>query len=286
VNYRERVVVVTGASSGIGRAAALAFARRGARVVAVARREDPLRALVDECRREPGTASHIAGDVSDRSFAESVVRDTVARHGRVDVVVNNAGVSKHKQIYHVSAEEAEFVMRVNFFAPMWTTLAAIPPMLNQAEGFIINISSFAALVAPPRETVYAASKAALNAFSAGLWNDLAGSGIHVGLVNPGPIATEIWDKEDEPPAFNGRKHAPGIVVDAIFECIERRRYELTVPRRSAPLLAARVLRSAAPRLLRRGMAWFDPVPAEVLERARRRAREAARRATERAAAPE
>lgn len=272
VDYRARVVVVTGASSGIGREAALAFAGRGAHVVAVARREAALRELAEECGRRGGSASHLAGDVSDRAFAEGVVRETVARHGRVDVVVNNAGVTKHKHIFHVSADEAEFVMRVNFLAPLWITLAAIPPMLDRGEGFLVNVSSFAALVTPPRESVYAASKAALNAFSAGLWSDLAGSGIHVGLVNPGAIDTEIWSKADEAFAFDGRKHPPAIVVDAIFECIERRRHEITVPRRSPSLLAARLLRQAAPGLLRHGMSRFDPVPEDVIDRARGRAR--------------
>ncbi len=99
-------------------------------------------------------------------------------------------------------------MRVNFLSCVWTTFAAIPPMLRQGGGVIVNVSSFAAKVAPPREGLYAASKAAMNAFSEGLWNDLAGSNIHVALINPGPIDTEIWLKEDEPPAYNGPKYPP------------------------------------------------------------------------------
>src|SRR5262249_27726613 len=130
---------------------------------------------------------------------------------------------------------------------------------------------FAAKVSPPRETMYAASKAAMNAFSEGLWNDLAGSGIHVAIVNPGPIDTEIWLKEDEPVAYHGRKYPPEIVTDAIFEAIEQRRFELTVPRRNPMLMTARVLRLCFPGLLRFGMKKSDPVPADVVERARARA---------------
>jgi len=264
------VVLVTGASSGIGWVTARAFAARGATVVAVARREALLRELVDECG--PG-ASYLAGDLGERAFAERVVEDTVARHGRLDVLVNNAAISKHKQIYHLSADEAEHVMRVNFLSSTWTTLAAIPHMLRQGGGTIVNVSSFAAKVAPPREAIYAASKAAMNAFTEGLWNDLAGSDIHVAVVNPGPIDTEIWLKEDEPVAYQGKKYPPEIVADAIFEAIEKRRHEITVPKRNPMLVTARLLRLLAPSLLRFGMARTDPVPAEVIERARARARE-------------
>jgi len=135
----------------------------------------------------------------------------------------------------------------------------------------VNISSFAALIAPPRETIYAASKAALNAWSAGLWNDLRGSGVHVAIVNPGAIETEIWGKLDTPPAFSGRRHSPQIVVDAILACVERRCHERTVPRASLGLLSARLLRALAPGLLRRAMAAFDPVPVDVIAQARTRA---------------
>ncbi len=277
MDYRGKVIVVTGASSGIGYEAARAFAERGAIVVGVARREDRLRRLVEECKAHSPASSYVSGDLGERAFAERVVEEAVSLHGRLDVLINNAGISKHKQIYHMSAEEAEYVMRVNFLSAVWTTLAAIPPMLCQGGGFIVNVSSFAAKVAPPREAVYAASKAAMNSFSEGLWGDLAGSNIHVALVNPGPIDTEIWEKEDEPPAYSGPKYPPRIVVDAIFEAIEKRRHELTVPRRNLQLVSARLLRLLAPSVLRWGMARMEPVPDEVIARARARARDASAR---------
>jgi short-subunit dehydrogenase len=272
IDWRGKVVVVTGASSGIGRVVARAFVGRGARVMVVARREELLRTLVAECAGSAGEATHLAGDLGERSFAEHVVDETVRRWGRLDVLVNNAAISKHKQIYHCSADEAETVMRVNFLSPVWTTFAAIPYMLRDGGGSIVNVSSFAAKVAPPREALYAASKAAMNAFSEGLWNDLAGSSIHVAVVNPGPIDTEIWQKEDEPVAYDGKKHPPELVSDAIFDALERRRHEVTVPRRSLQLVTARLLRLVLPGLLRFGMARTDPVPADVVERARARAR--------------
>lgn len=271
MNYAGKVVLLTGSSSGIGYVTAKAFAARGAIVVNVARREDRLRKLVDDIRVASPKSSYIVGDLSHRDVAEGVVHNTVAQHGRLDILVNNAAVSKHKQIYHMSADEAEFVMNVNFMSSVWTTLAALPVMLRQGGGTIVNISSFAAKVSPPREAMYAASKAAMNAFTEGLWNDLAGSKIHAGVINPGAIDTEIWDKEDEPVAYTGKKWPPEVVTDAIFEIIEKRRHELTVPRRVPSLIAARVLRLVAPALLRFGMAQHEPVPAEVVERARQRA---------------
>ena len=271
-SYRDQVVIVTGASSGIGWETARAFARQGAVVVSVARRKDRLERLTDELRAHAPGCSHLCGDLGSQAFAEHVVRDTVARHGRLDVLINNAGISKHKHVFHLSGEEAEQVTRVNFLSAVWTTLAAIPPMLTRGGGAIVNVSSFAAKVVPPREAVYAGTKAAMNAFTEGLWSDLRGSGIHAAIVLPGPIDTEIWKKLDESPAYAGPLYPPEIVVDAIFEAIERRRFEITVPRRSVPLIAARVLRLLAPGLLRLGMRRMDPVPETLIEQARARAR--------------
>ncbi|MEO8601382.1 MAG: SDR family NAD(P)-dependent oxidoreductase [bacterium] len=271
MEYRDKVVIVTGASSGIGHAAARACAARGATVVAVARREPLLRELIAECQKDSPASRYLAGDLGERAFAEHIIDDTVATHGRLDVLINNAAISKHKHTFHTTAEEAEFVMRVNFLSCVWTTYAALPPMLRQGGGVVVNVSSFAAKVAPPREGLYAASKAAMNAFSEGLWNDLAGSGIHVALINPGPIDTEIWLKEDEPPSYSGPKYPPSIVVDAIFEAIEKRRFEMTIPRRNPMLVTARFLRLFLPGVLRFGMAKTEPVPAELISQARARA---------------
>ncbi len=273
MDYEGRVALVTGASSGIGHDLCRALAARGCTVVAVARREDRLEDLIATCKDRSPDSEYLAGDLGERTFAEYIVSETARRHGRLDVLVNNAAMPKHKSIYDLSPDEAERVIRVNFLSCVWTTLAAIPVMLRQDGGTVVNISSFAAVVAPPREAIYAASKRAMDGFTEGLWNDLAGSGIHVALIVPGAIDTEIWEKLEEPPAFRGRKHPPGLVTAAVLEAIEKRRHQLTVPRRSPSLILARLLRSLLPSVLRAGLARMDPVEPEVIQRARRRARQ-------------
>ena len=270
--YEGQVAIITGASSGIGHAAARAFAKRGCIVVAVARREALLEQLSEVTRVDSPRSIHLAGDLGEPGFCEEIIERTISAFGRVDILVNNAAISKHKHIYHTSALEAEHVMNVNFLSAVRTTLAAIPAMLVQGGGSIVNVSSFAAKVTPPREAIYAASKAAMNAFTEGLWNDLAGSNIHAAIVNPGPIDTEIWGKTDEPAAYDGPRYPPEIVVDAIFEVIEKRRHEVTVPKRNASLISAQIVKAVSPATLRAGMARMEPVPSSLVENARNRAR--------------
>lgn len=271
LEYHGRVAVVTGASSGIGRKTAESFAQRGATVVAVARREPELASLIETCREHAPDSVYLAGDLGVRAFAERVVDESYERLGRIDFLINNAAVPKHKQIYHLSADEAERVMAINFGSCLWTTMAAIPYMLRRGEGWVVNVSSFVTRVAAPRETIYGASKGAMNGFTEGLWNDLEGSNIHAALIVPGAIDTEIWQKEDEPVAYDGPLFPPGIVAEAIFEAIERRRYEVVVPRRNPSLMTAGFLRRVFPALLRMALRRMDPVPREVVDRARSRA---------------
>lgn len=259
MNYEGKQVLVTGASSGIGYAAAKHFAARGATIFAVARREERLRTLLDEVRVRSPESRYIAGDLGRREFAETVVREATASGRKLDVLVNNAGMPKHKHVNALTAEEAERVMAVNFLSCVWITLAALPAMQRAGGGTIVNVSSFAARVSPPREAIYAASKAAMNSFTEGLWHDLAGSNVHAGIVNPGPIDTEIWTLEGDTSSYRGRLYSPAIVVDAIAEVVERKRFEITVPKRHPALLAARALRLYCPALLRWAMSRFEPV---------------------------
>jgi NAD(P)-dependent dehydrogenase (short-subunit alcohol dehydrogenase family) len=272
-SLQGRIALITGASSGIGRATALHFASRGATVVAVARRAPLLESLIAECLDDAPDSCHIAGDLGERAFAEGVVEETVARHGRIDVLVNNAGVPLHKRLYEISVEEAERVMRINFHSCLWTSFAAIPHMLKQGGGTLVNVSSFASIVVPTHETIYAASKGAMNGFTRGLWNDLAGSGIHAALVHPGPIETEIWEKLEEPGAYAGKRYPAELVAKAIEKAVVKRRHEVIVPGRDPGLVIARWLRFLMPGLLRRGVARQDPIPLSVVEHARQRALE-------------
>ncbi|NND65995.1 MAG: SDR family NAD(P)-dependent oxidoreductase [Halioglobus sp.] len=272
-----KIAVVTGASSGIGRATALALAEAGATVVATARRERRLVELERELRVHTSGSCHIVGDIGERDFAEGLVRDTIERFGRIDILVNNAGVPKHEPLYDISADDAEALMRVNFLSCLWTTFAAIPHMLVQSQegdaGCIVNVSSFAATVTPTFETVYAASKGAMNGFTRGLWNDLAGSGIHAVLVIPGPIDTEIWDKVHDDGAYAGAKYPARLVADEIVAAIREERFEVTVPKRNLQLVSARLFATFFPAVIRKGVARMNPVDPAIVKSAIARARE-------------
>lgn len=276
MEYRERVAVITGASSGIGKQIALDFARRGAHVVIAARRAALLEQVAAECRGAGGDVEAMAGDLAQRRFAESVVARAVERFGRLDILVNNAGIPKHKQFFDVTPEDVEYTMQVNFLAPAFMTVAALQPMLRQGEGYIINISSGAGKIPPPRETVYAASKFALTGFTEGLWLDLAGANIHAAVIHVGPIDTEIWDKAaaEAPVRYKGKKYPPSVISNAVFECIEQRKYEMTVPK---SLRWVFLFKALLPRVFRAGSARWDPVPASVIDAARERARRESQR---------
>jgi uncharacterized protein len=277
MDFRAKVAVVTGASSGIGRVTALTLARAGATVVATARRETLLQEVSAACREHTPDSCHIAGDLGEKAFAEKLVEETVERFGRIDILVNNAAVPMHRPIYKISVEEAEEVMRINFLSCLWTSFAAIPHMLIQGEaseegGVIVNVSSFAATVVPTHETIYAASKGAMNGFTRGLWNDLAGSGIHCVLVIPGPIDTEIWDKLEDDNAYSGTRYPAQLVADEILTAIRERRFEVTVPRRNPQLVTARLLATLIPSLIRKGVARMNPIAPQLVRDAIARAR--------------
>lgn len=181
------VALITGGSSGIGLAAAHAFARKGARLALVARRRGPLE---DAAIEIPGAIA-LAADISKEEEAERVVAETVARFGRLDVLINNAGMLLYKPMADCSMDEIRQLIDLNFFAQAYCSRAAIMVMRKQGQGHIVNVSSLAGRIGFPYLGYYSASKFALTGFSEALRQEVKPDGICVSLVHPGTVETAM-----------------------------------------------------------------------------------------------
>ncbi len=178
--------MVTGASSGIGRDAALRLARKGARVWAVARNGDRLAALAAECEGITPFVADMSVDADRAALAEAV--------GALDVLVNNAGLGWSGVVAEMSATEVRRLFEINVIGLIDLTQRMLPGMLARRRGHIVNVGSVAGWVSAPPLSVYSATKFAVAGFSEGLRRELLGKGVSVGLIAPGPIATEFYPR--------------------------------------------------------------------------------------------
>jgi len=193
LNVDGRTVIVTGASSGIGRATAHEFVRRRAHVVLASRSRDKLDALASELADYPGRRLVVPTDVTDRLAVEALVRRTVEEFGGVDVLVNNAGVGLFAPIATGSLDNMHHLFNVNFWGAVHCIQAIVPYMRRQRRGHIVNVSSVAGKVATPYLGAYSATKFALTAVSNALRSELAGTGIGVSTVYPGLTDTSFQE---------------------------------------------------------------------------------------------
>lgn len=193
-----RVALVTGASSGIGEGAALALAEAGATVAVSARRADRLDALVKKIQSAGGKALALPGDVVDEAFARSIVAQTVRHFGRLDILVNSAGIIQAGGVENAKTDEWRRVLEVNLLATLYTCTAAIAPMKEQGSGDIINISSTAGRRAAAPFGPYSTSKFGLTAMTEGMRQEVGKYGIRVCIVEPGATATEVADSISDP----------------------------------------------------------------------------------------
>jgi NAD(P)-dependent dehydrogenase (short-subunit alcohol dehydrogenase family) len=193
-DLRNAVAVVTGASSGLGRRFALDMAAGGATVVGVARRPDLLASLADEVRGMSPGSSTITCDVSDTDHFTSVLAGIESDLGRVDVLLNNAGMGPPRGEVGPDLEVYRAVMATNYFAPVAGTLAVLPGMLARHHGVIVNVSSDSGRAPGPHEAAYSASKAALSAFTESLAFDTAGRGVHLHVLYPGWVPTAMGNE--------------------------------------------------------------------------------------------
>ena len=244
-----RVAVVTGASSGIGEATARALAHRGWRCVLLARREDRLRRLAEELGGEAEVC-----DVGDREAVERTAARVLARHPRVQLVVNNAGMPARRPLDEVDLDLVEQVARVNYLGGVWVMRAFLPGLelaARAGRSHIVNVVSIAGAVAFAPAGAYAAAKHAQLAFSRSLRATLRGSGIEVHTVLPGYVQTEGFTQQAllEHPVLRHLVARPERVAETIVKAVERGRSEVVVP--WFPYRAAIVIHGIAPVLVSR-----------------------------------
>lgn len=195
-----KVAIVTGASSGIGEATAIALAAEGATVAIAARRSDRLAALAKRLTESGGQVLSITADVSDEAQVSVMVQKTQAEFGRVDILVNNAGVMLLGMIDGANTEDWRRMINLNVLGLMYATHAVLPLMKAQGDGHIVNISSVAGRVANAGSGVYNASKWAVGAFSEALRKEVYQNNIRVTIIEPGLVATELPQHVTDPKA--------------------------------------------------------------------------------------
>lgn len=229
VSFQNKVVVVTGASSGIGAASCAEFAKRGATVVLVARRREKLEAL--QASLGGATSMIVQCDVSKREQAEEMCAKVIERFGRVDVLVNNAGFAVYGAVSDLTVDEIESQMATNYLGMVYCTKGFLPKMLEQKSGHIVNVASVAASFGLPGIASYCASKFAMLGFSEGLSHELRGTGVGVTVVSPIMVRTSFFDHRSfgSMPKYSPTALSAETVARAVVSAASSRRLEVIVP---------------------------------------------------------
>jgi short-subunit dehydrogenase len=262
-DLKGRVAVVTGASSGIGRATAERLAADGVRVVLGARRTDRLQVVVDGIQRMGGTARAVPTDVTQPEQVAQLIAEAVGAFGRVDILVNNAGVGYFGPVESTPIEEARRLFDVNFMGTFYGVQAAVPIMRRQGGGHIINVASIAGKRATPGNGVYSATKFAQVALSESLRLELRRAKILVSVVCPVSTVTEFFEvaASRSPLKFapTGPTYSAEQVAGHIARCVRHPRAEVMICHLARALV---ILNAVAPRFVDRilGAYWKSVRP--------------------------
>ncbi len=227
---QSRVAVITGASAGIGWAAAKALAAEGVKVVLTARREERLRELCDSIRGTGGEADFYSGDAGLEPTAQAAVALAISRFGRLDIVINNAGQGNYKQVAETTVGEYDELMNANMRSSFVFSHAAVPHLLKQRSGTILFISSIAGVQGYPNEAVYCASKFAQVGFAQALEVELRPFGVKVGVICPGGVKTEFAigrGRSEESVASSYMMEAEEVAESIVFACAQPKNTRIT-----------------------------------------------------------
>lgn len=193
MNLKDRSILITGASGGIGATLAEHFVREGARLTLVARREAALQSTIDRLRQQGGQASGVVGDITDVAVQRRAVSSAVETYGQLDMLVNNAGNVRAGRLETLSPEDIHSMITLNLTAPILLTRLALPALRTHGQGAVVNISSGFGLVGGPFYQVYAATKAGIARFGEALRRELLGEGVSVHTVYPGATQTPMME---------------------------------------------------------------------------------------------
>jgi NADP-dependent 3-hydroxy acid dehydrogenase YdfG len=209
-----KVVVVTGASSGLGEAAVRFLADHGAKLAIGARRTDRLQALADDIERKGGSIFSLGVDVTEKDQVRNLVESAVGTYGRIDVMLNNAGIMPLSPIDRYKTDEWDQMIDVNIKGVLYGIAAALPHMQKQKSGHIINVASVAGHVLFPTGTVYCATKFAVRAISEGLRQEVKPYDIRTTIISPGAVVSELAETISEPDVLETIRAANEIAIPA------------------------------------------------------------------------
>ena len=216
-SLKDKVVLITGASSGFGEDAARLFAKEGCKVVLAARRLERLQALVEKIQSEGGEAIAVPVDVTERDEIELMVQSALDVYGQIDILFNNAGFGRLDWLENLDpARDIETQMQVNLLGVIQVTRAVLPHMLKRRSGHIINMSSVAGLIAAPLYTIYAATKYGVRGFTDALRREVAPFGIKISGIYPGPATTEFSQHTGSNPAKKSFKRFNGLSMSSEY----------------------------------------------------------------------
>jgi NADP-dependent 3-hydroxy acid dehydrogenase YdfG len=190
---QDKVVIITGASSGIGEATARELASKGAKLVLAARREDRLQKLREEIQNNGGQAIYKVTDVTSHEQMEELADHTLNEFGKIDVLVNNAGLMPQSLLYKKKIDEWDTMIDVNIKGVLYGIAAVLPSMRERKEGHIINVSSVAGHLVGPGSSVYSGTKFAARAITEGLRKEECGNNIRTTIISPGAVHTELTE---------------------------------------------------------------------------------------------
>lgn len=216
-----KVAIVTGASAGIGRESARALAAEGAQLVLTARREDRLKEITDEINRLGTKAIYIPGDASEEATAKKTTQAALDNFGRIDILLNNAGMGIYKNIVDTSLEDYDQMMDTNMRSGFLFTRYTVPQMIKQGEGTILMLSSMAGVYGFAGEAVYCSTKFAQVGFAQALDNELRTKGIKVGIICPGGVKTEFaigTGRTEEGVAKSAMLEATDVAAAVLLAC--------------------------------------------------------------------